>query len=55
MAFSGGRYQVVLVTTHIPLVDVAPSLTTDRIVHTVQTAHNAWKERGESAHLPFVV
>ena len=29
MAFSGGRYQVVLVTTHIPFNQVAPSLTTE--------------------------
>lgn len=49
MAFSGGRYQVVLVTTHIPLVKVASTLTTERIVHTVETAHKAWKERGKSA------
>jgi 4-hydroxythreonine-4-phosphate dehydrogenase len=48
MAFSGGRYQVVLVTTHIPLSNVAESLTTEKIVHTVQTAHEAWLERGEA-------
>ena len=46
MAFSGGRYQVVLVTTHIPLSSVAESLSTEKIVHTVQTAHAAWLERG---------
>ena len=47
MAFSGGRYQVVLVTTHIPLNKVSSSLTIDGIVHTVQIAHQAWRERGE--------
>ena len=49
MAFSGGRYQVVLVTTHIPLVKVASSLTTQKIIHTVETAHRAWTERGMPA------
>ena len=48
MAFSGGRYQVVLVTTHIPLSRVPESLTTEKIVHTVQTAHEAWLERREA-------
>ena len=47
MAFSGGRYQVVLVTTHMPLSSVAESLSTEKIVHTVQTAHEAWLNRGE--------
>ena len=47
MAFSGGRYQVVLVTTHIPLRDVSETLSVERIVHTVETAHHAWIERGE--------
>ena len=47
MAFSGGRFNVVLVTTHIPLAMVPSALTTSRIVHTVETAHKSWKERCE--------
>jgi len=49
MAFSGGRYQVVLVTSHIPLQAVSGALSIERIVHTVETAHHAWMDRGDPA------
>jgi 4-hydroxythreonine-4-phosphate dehydrogenase len=46
MAFSGGRYQVVLVTTHIPLNQVSETLNTEKIVNIVEIAHRSWLERG---------
>ena len=47
MAFSGGQLQVVLVTTHIPLMEVPSQLNTTDIVHVVQVAHEAWLQRGQ--------
>lgn len=47
MAFSGGSLQVVLVTVHIPLREVAERLTTDLIVETVEVSHQAWLHRGQ--------
>lgn len=48
MAFSGGSLQVVLVTVHIPLRNVAEQLTTDLIVETVEVSHHAWLDRGQT-------
>lgn len=39
MAFAGGRMRVVLVTWHIPLIDVAEHLNTDNLTHAIENAN----------------
>ena len=48
MAFSGGKLQVVLITTHIPLMEVPSQLNTLDIIEVVRVAHEAWQERGQT-------
>jgi 4-hydroxythreonine-4-phosphate dehydrogenase len=44
MAFTGGDLRVALVTVHLPLSAVPAAVTTDRVLHTVRTAHRALRE-----------
>ena len=44
MAFRGQYINVVLVTTHIPIQEVPAALSQQRIVETIQVAHQAWSE-----------
>ena len=48
MAFSGGKLQVVLITTHIPLIEVPGQLNTTDIIEVVRVAHEAWLKRGQA-------
>lgn len=45
MAFVGGRVRVALVTVHVPLNQVARTLTKERVVHTLVTADRALREQ----------
>ncbi len=41
MAFVGGSLRVVLVTVHLPLSQVPAAITSERVLHTLRTAHAA--------------
>lgn len=41
MAFVGGQLRVALVTVHLPLSAVPAAVTTERVLHTIRTAHDA--------------
>lgn len=41
MAFVGGPVRVALVTTHIPISSISASITADRVLRTIQVAHDA--------------
>ena len=48
IAFSVGQFQVVLITTHIPLMKVPSQLNTADIIQVVRVAHEAWLQRGHT-------
>jgi 4-hydroxythreonine-4-phosphate dehydrogenase len=45
MAFVGQRHRASLVTTHVPLAQVAPAITRERVLHVIRASHAFCVER----------